>query len=381
MAQECGEGELYKEVTYMQNERLQPISDRKVHYDNLDLIKTLAIMAVLTLHVPLWRFDFIAAPSFGQMMQYAMRLISEGVPAFMAVNGFLLLGKKNLDLRKHLKKTGKIFILFLIWSVILISAGSALAPEAEHLTIRSVVAYILGTNVGSRYTGVLWFLQNLIAIYLVFPILWKVYQDDWLFKYLFIAVAVFTVGIDTIELLRDYRAVRLDPVFLNGLLSFIRRFSFAGNEWYLFYFMLGGMIFRYYECIHKKKWNWAVAGLICWGLAFCYGYVMSCLTGNVFNPAFNYGSVFMMLFLIGLMAFTKDYQNNGGLLQRMVASIGANTFGIYLSHYLFIYLIRHFWNPTHFIQRFAAYLFVFMSSWAFSVGVRRIPGLKRLTEL
>ena len=365
----------------MQTERRQLISDSKVHYDNLDLIKTLAILAVLTLHVPLWRFDFIAAPSFGQVMQYAMRLISEGVPVFMMVNGFLLLRKQRLDFQKHLKKTAKVFVLFLIWSIILIIVGAALSPEAEHLTIRSMVGYILGTNVGSRYTGVLWFLQNLIAVYLIFPILWKVYQDFHLFQYLFIAVSVFTIGIDTIELLRDYLAVSMDTVLLNGLLGFIRRFSFAGNEWYLFYFMLGGMIFHYYECIYRKKRVWSMIGLSCWVIAFGYGFGMSRLTGVVFNPAFNYGSVFMMLLLVGLMAMTKGYQNNGSLIQRAVASIGANTFGIYLSHYLFIYLQQHFWHPDRFLQRLLAYLFVFLASWAFSLGLRRLPGLRKLIEL
>ena len=356
-------------------------SDRKVHFDNLDLIKTVAILAVLTLHVPLWRFDFIEAPAAGQVMQYAMRLISEGVPIFMMVNGFLLLRRRSLDLSAHLRKTGKVFALFLIWSIILIAAGASLAREPERLSLRSVVSYILATNVGSQYTGVLWFLQNLIAVYLIYPVLWKIYQDFDLYRLLFLAVSVFTVGIDTVELLRDFRAVFTEPNLLNALLGFVRRFTFADNEWYLFYFMLGGMILHYYQSIRKRKWIWGLAGFACWCLAFCYGYGMSRLTGAVFNPAFNYGSVFMTVFLTGLMAVTANYQNKGRLLQRAAASIGANTFGIYLSHYLFIYLLRRFWSPDRFVERLAAYVFVFLASWAFSVSLRKVPGLKKLVEL
>ena len=64
---------------------------RQKRMDNLDLMKTLGILMVLSLHVPLWDVDFIATPTVSRAVQYALRLVSEGVPVFVAVNGFLLL--------------------------------------------------------------------------------------------------------------------------------------------------------------------------------------------------------------------------------------------------------------------------------------------------
>ena len=38
--------------------------------DNLDLLKAIAILMVLSLHVPLWNVDFIGTPSLGRALQY-----------------------------------------------------------------------------------------------------------------------------------------------------------------------------------------------------------------------------------------------------------------------------------------------------------------------
>ena len=142
--------------------------------DNLDLLKAIGILLVVTLHVPLWSYNFIAEPSASHVLQYAMRLLSEGVPVFLMVNGYLLLGKKTFDFQKHLRKMGHIFLLFLLWSVILITIGQIFSDSPEKsFTIRTYAAYITATQVGSIYTGVLWYLQNLLAVYLIFPVLKK----------------------------------------------------------------------------------------------------------------------------------------------------------------------------------------------------------------
>ena len=63
--------------------------------DNLDLMKALGILMVITIHVPLWKPEFMETDSVGRLVQYAFRIISEGVPIFVTINGLLLLKKKN----------------------------------------------------------------------------------------------------------------------------------------------------------------------------------------------------------------------------------------------------------------------------------------------
>ena len=151
----------------------------KKRYDNIDLLKCLSTLMVISLHIPLWSDNFIESSSIPQIIQYAFRLISEGVPFFVAVNGFLMLQKKSFDMKLHLRKMGRIFGLFVLWAGILICVSFALWGVPEELSSEQFIGYILDTKVGSPYTGVLWFLENLLGVYVVFPILWKIYQDDF----------------------------------------------------------------------------------------------------------------------------------------------------------------------------------------------------------
>lgn len=356
---------------------------KKTRFDNIDLIKALAILMVLALHTSLWRFDFFATPTASRVFQYAMRLISEGVPLFVMTNGFLLFRKQSFDLKKHVKKMLKMFLLLILWAIILIVAKAALLKEPEALTFQSILLYVLQTQIGHKYTGVLWFLENLLGVYLIFPMLWKVYVSDFqLFKYGFGIVAFFTVGIDTLQLLRDFVvAVTNDGAILDELIHFINRFSSIGNGWYVFYFMLGGMIFHYLDVIRQKQALFGLVGILSWPLAFLYGYAMSRLTGKVYNASFNYASIFMTFFLIGLIALTCTYKNGGNPIQKLIASVGQNTFGIYLSHMIFISIVTRFFYINSGITRIAAFLAVFVASYLFSLVIRKIPGLRRLVDL
>ena len=89
----------------------------------------------------------------------------------------------------------------------------------------------------------------------------------------------------------------------------------------------------------------------------------------------------MTFFLIGLIALTCTYKNGGNPIQKLIASVGQNTFGIYLSHMIFISIVTRFFYINSGITRIAAFLAVFVASYLFSLVIRKIPGLRRLVDL
>lgn len=350
--------------------------------DNLDLLKTVGILMVLSLHVPLWKYDFIDTPSVSRGLQYAMRLLCEGVPLFLTVNGFLLFRKDRFELRPHLKKTLRLFVLTLVWGVILAVAGLCLDRRGDQLTLRVVLDIVFKTRVGAKYTGVLWYLQNLIAVYLVFPVLWKVFRDNpRLFEYLFLVVLVFTLGLRTLELFRDCVGVCMNADLLSGLIEYLRRFSPLADGWYLFYFMLGGMLVAHLDWVRRRRMLLGAAGIVSWSWAFTLGYALSQRMGAVYDPTFNYNSVFMLCTLTGMFALALPYKNGGGLPGRFIAGVGQNTFGIYLSHFLFIFAIDRWFTLDTGLSRALATAAVFAASYAFVLLARRIPVVKRLVTI
>ena len=345
--------------------------------DNLDLLKAIAILMVLSLHVPLWNVDFINTPTLGRALQYAARLVCEGVPLFLVVNGYLLFGKDSFDLDAHLKKMARLFLLTVLWSAILAVAGLGLDGKA--VTPGAVFDIMVRTRLYSKYTGVLWYMQSLLGVYLLFPALRKLYEADFrLFKYLFFVVAAFTLGLNTLELCRDCAGLFVETKRFTESIAFLNRFNPLGDGWYLFYFMLGGMFCADREAIEGRRALLGAVGIASVSWAFTFGYLLSRRMGEVYDPTFNYGSPFMLCFIAGLLALTLSYRNDGSLFRRFIASVGQNTFGIYLSHFLFIFLIERFFMVDTLPRRAAAFATVFVGSWLFSVVVRRIPGLKKL---
>lgn len=274
----------------------------KKRIDGLDVLKALGICMVLTLHVPLWDPDFIANPNIVHVLQYAARIVSEGVPIFLTINGMLLLKKSKFSLEKHSKKMIRILGVFLLWGILLVLVGCM--TSGEQITLKGVFQYIILTSVGSKYTGVLWFLQNLLGVYLVFPVLWYIYAEhEKIFEYFFWVVFAFAEGVNAIVLIRDVVAAYGDVTIINDIIDSIMRFSSIGNLWYVFYFCLGGMIWKYREKLTAKRKKWIIIGAISWISALSYAVSLSEKTGVLYNVAFNYSSLFMLLFLIGLFAF------------------------------------------------------------------------------
>lgn len=163
--------------------------------DNLDLMKALGILMVITIHVPLWKPEFMETDSVGRLVQYAFRIISEGVPIFVTINGLLLLKKKNMNLKAHAEKMLRLFLVLVLWGGVLATVGMYLDNNVDAFTLKDVLHAVLNIQVGAPYTGVLWFLQNLLAVYLVYPMLWYLFNEKYdLYKYLFGVVSLLCWG-------------------------------------------------------------------------------------------------------------------------------------------------------------------------------------------
>ena len=100
----------------------------KKRYDGIDLLK--CILMVIALHVPLLHFYMNGVEgSLFRKVQFALRIIMQPVPYFVAINGFLMLKKRTFDLNAHIRKTLTMLLLFFIWASILVVLARIIARE------------------------------------------------------------------------------------------------------------------------------------------------------------------------------------------------------------------------------------------------------------
>lgn len=302
-------------------------------YPYIDLIKTIAIIMVIILHAGLLKVDFIRLKTVTSAIQYSFRIISEGVPLFIMVNGFLLLPKEKFDLKKHLKKTLKIFELLIIWSILYIILETIL--QKGQLSVELIFKNVLTTSINNKYTGILWFLQNLIMLYLIYPILKYLYDTNkQLYNYLFVIVIVSSVGLNFIDMINSAIIKITNFEKLSLITTYINKFNILSNCQFLMFFMLGGFLYEKKDMFieNKTKIKYIIIALISWIVSFSYALGMSYLNNKTYSSSFNYASMFMIFIIIGIFAITNFYEDKGYFYNKIVTYVGKNSLGIYLTH-------------------------------------------------
>lgn len=137
----------------------------------LDLLKAIAIFLVVFCH-----FVLLPGTIAANLLMCACWM---AVPTFFMVNGTLLFARP-LNCRKHFTKTFSVYLVLVAWKMIymllipLFSNTSALTAD---FGINSILNYLfLFGELPGIINGHLWFIDALLAVYLVFPVLRIVYD-------------------------------------------------------------------------------------------------------------------------------------------------------------------------------------------------------------
>ena len=128
-------------------------------------------------------------------------------------------------------------MLLIIWSLILTISIKIIYKEP--LKISEVLKNVFVTDITNKYTGVLWFLQNLIMLYLIYPILKTVHDNDKkIYNYLFILLLISTSFINILDLISQLinAKYKFEPIRL--IMSYISKFQVLYNRNFLVFFIV-----------------------------------------------------------------------------------------------------------------------------------------------
>ena len=164
------------------------------------------------------------------------------VPLFIAVNGALLM-TRPLNINQHIIKTARIFVFTLIWRfihVVVFYVLGANFPRASEF-----VFMLFGGNVDGYLLGHFWFLNALIALYLVFPLVKAAWDSSNRFPVYFVVGSLIAFsffldgGVPAVLCVFDalcgthYQAILTPLDELN---------IFGGYGYLLVYFIGGGLV-------------------------------------------------------------------------------------------------------------------------------------------
>lgn len=308
----------------------------------IDVIKTIAIFFVIMYHSEIYSYNVYAKnTNLIIYFRYCFRtLYSTCVPLFFFVNGYLLFNKE-LKLQPHIFKIIKFIFQTGVWSIITMFVIAFI--KGEVLGFKEILEGVWSFKQG--WTNHLWYLGTLVCIYIFFPLLKNVYDNNKkYFLYFVVVCSLFTFGN---VLLNEALTFLLKVIFnvnmnIEGR-NFFNIFNpFRGLYSYAFvYFCLGGLVNDFMDKIRaipfKKRNICAVIGIMfnCLGL-FLVGLLYS-YSSNTWDTVWGgYDTIFTLFNVCCIFTLCLNSKKNNVIIE----TISQNTLGIYLIHMLFIHMTK-----------------------------------------
>ena len=108
---------------------------------------------------------------------------------------------------------------------------------------------------------------------------------------------------------------------------------------------------------------------------------MSFQLNQIFQEWFNSNSIFMIFIIVGLYAATINYKNNSKI-KNIIADIGKNTLGIYLIHYVLLFIKWKYQTPVVTIpMRIVWFISIVTVSYILTKIIKKIPLLNNIIKI
>ncbi|WEV65988.1 acyltransferase [Bifidobacterium sp. ESL0764] len=349
----------------------------------LDIIKSLAIFLVVLIHYCYYT-NFIA---FTPANEFGILIAAIGVPLFFMVNGYLLLHAR-FDFGKHKHRIVQTLVVLLVWEIVSLPIISWLNNRTP-ISWKNVPGYLLGTPWTDSPLGYFWFMNALIAIYLVFPMLKQAYDSQkgrhylgWLTVILIILTLVANDGNNLVDAIGFYTHTTIAEPF-GYLVDFniFGKYSFA-----LIYFLLGGFVEDISAFLTKitGKRHWlanlalVVVFILGWLMALCLWLYQRAnkisLGFGLTNGYMTFSTLFMTVSLFILLMEIKTLPK---VLTKLITIAGANTLSTYYLHMMLILIIlkiiRKSGIATPMILNLLIVIVIFAIGTLAGYALRRIP--------
>ena len=331
---------------------------RKYRNINLDLLKVLACVGVVLLHTAMGGFKETGSWNFSTYLYY---LGTYSIPLFFMVNGYLLLGKREITYSYILQKVKWILITVSSWSVII----WLFKRDFTVNTIKKIV----GSLIQKGYFFQFWFFGALIIIYICLPVLKKFLNSKRI--YLYILSVLLVVG-----LIFELTNIVLQMPIQTYVIQTFRLWT-----WF-FYYLLGGFIAQFDKDIIKnrfKRWMKIIVVLL-FLISPLILFFLARTTYHNFFAEYFYDLLFVKVVSLGIFltifSLALNQDNN-----KWIVFLSNQTMGVFIIH---TYIMK-LWGKLFGFSFVGAYLlfaiFTLCVSFIIVGMLMKIPYFNRIVKL
>ncbi|HEU6120593.1 acyltransferase family protein [Streptococcus pneumoniae] len=331
---------------------------RKNRNINLDLLKVLACVGVVLLHTTMGGFKETGS---WNLLAYLYYLGTYSIPLFFMVNGYLLLGKREITYLYILQKVK--------WILITVSSWSFIVWLFKRDFTTNPIKKIVGSLIQRGYFFQFWFFGALILIYLCLPILRQFLNSKR--SYLYSLSLLMTIG-----LIFELSNILLQMPIQTYVIQTFRLWT-----WF-FYYLLGGYVAQFtIEEIESRFKNWMkiVSILLLLISPIILFFIAKTIYHNLFAEYF-YDTLFVKVSTLGIFLTILMLTLNENRRESIV-SLSNQTMGVFIIH---TYIMK-VWEKVLGFNFVGAYLLFALFTLSVSfiiVGMlMKIPYFNRIVKL
>lgn len=340
-----------------------------------DVIRAIAIIFVILIHTTC---NYAYELSQGtKVIEFNILLILEAVLSiavvlFFMVSGCFLIRKENDINKNHWKKIGKRVFQLLFWT----TAYLIFLKYYRNWDID--LGYSLKAMFFNVQVSHMWFLYPLIALYILSPIVSKLYYalSKKQINYLLIVTFLVPLVVKTFSQFFSFVSI---PLFAVG-------FSEFG------YFLLGKYIYDNKSYL-KKKIKWYVPIIMSlMGILLIYVYAKLNITsfGIADKPYSDYSrfpvAFYCLSFYLMIVLLEDKLTKIPSKIKSFFTITGSNSNGIYLIHMFVIYLVGNIYlgpigftsNAGNLVFMILGGLLYFVITWIVVFFIKKIPYINKL---
>ena len=325
---------------------------------NLDLLKVLACVGVVRLHTTMGGFKETGS---WNLLTYLYYLGTYSIPLFFMVNGYLLLGKREITYSYILQKVK--------WILITVSSWTFIVWLFKRDFTENLIKKIVGSLIQKGYFFQFWFFGAVILIYICLPILKKFLNSKR--SYLYILSVLLVIG-----LIFELANIVLQMPIQTYVIQTFRLWT-----WF-FYYVLGGYIAQFTMKELKsrfKNWMKIVSILLFLISPLILFFIAKTAYHNLFAEYF-YDTLFVKVSTLGIfltiLTLTLNEKRN-----EWIVSLSNQTMGVFIIH---TYIMK-VWEKLFGFNFVGAYLLFALFTLSVSfiiVGMlMKIPYFNRIVKL
>ncbi|GHU93490.1 membrane protein [Clostridia bacterium] len=320
--------------------------EKKTNYAYIDIIRIASMFMVVFLHSAAAGLRTHLGGASWQILNAFTSIFTAAVPLFFMISGAVVLDSPNtcgyeVTLKKRLPR---LIIPLIAWSVV---AAVWTGVKSSDLSVFLKILTVIPTGEAAIH---LWFMYTLIPLYMISPLL-KAMVDSASRRTLEIGLLLWVIAL-VLGTIEPFLPENLK--FLTQISAFSNMKLFGG---YLGFFLLGYYLHRYPLKINIK---W-VAAITC-ATAVIIALGTWAVSSESYVEQFkSYRSAYVIVLSCGIFLIARRLFD-GKTLPRQVKTLSALSFGVYLSHNIFISVLYNifYWNVSGFSGTsalFAAFCF------------------------